>query len=62
MREGYWVIGLTTLFREGPHFWNWFENQASAQGLFGGIVPGSVCPLLMQRVVDHPREAPPESS
>jgi hypothetical protein len=39
-----------TLFREGPHFWNRFENQASEQGQFGGIVNGSVCPALMERL------------
>lgn len=43
----YWPVGgAVTLFREGPHFWNRFENQASAEGLFGGIVTGSVCPAL----------------
>jgi hypothetical protein len=41
------VVGAVTLFREGPHWWNHFENQASEQGLFGGIVNGSVCPRLM---------------
>jgi hypothetical protein len=50
LREAYWIVGLTTLLREGPHFWNWFENQASAQGQFGGIVNGSVCPELMRRL------------
>lgn len=39
-----------TLFREGPAWYNHFENQASAQGLFGGIVDGSVCQELMARV------------
>jgi hypothetical protein len=39
----YWPIGgAFTLFREGAHWWNWFENQASATGQFGGIVSGSV--------------------
>jgi hypothetical protein len=43
----YWPVGAAvTLFREGPHWWNHFENQASEQGLFGGLVPGSVCPRL----------------
>ena len=41
--------GLFTLFREGPHWWNRFENRASDQGQFGGIVNGSVCPELMER-------------
>jgi hypothetical protein len=36
-----------TLFREGPHWYNRFENQASEEGLFGGIVNGSVHPKLM---------------
>jgi len=41
---------LFTLFREGRHWWNRFENQASEQGLFGGIVNSSVCPALMERL------------
>ncbi|HWG43020.1 MAG TPA: hypothetical protein VN688_09555 [Gemmataceae bacterium] len=46
----YWpVVGAVTLLREGPHWWNHFENQASEQGQFGGIVNGSVCTELMQR-------------
>jgi hypothetical protein len=39
-----------TLFREGPRWFNHFENQASADGMFGGIVNGSVCPELMARL------------
>jgi len=39
-----------TLFREGPHWYNRFENQASEEGLFGGIVNGTVHPKLMQRI------------
>jgi hypothetical protein len=55
----YWVAGAAlTLFREGPHFWNHFENQASEQGLFGGIVTGSVCPELIDRL----RRQPPSPS
>lgn len=47
----YWPIGgVFTLFREGPHWWNRFENQASELGQFGGIVNGSVCAELMQRL------------
>jgi hypothetical protein len=47
----YWPVGaLFTLWREGPHWWNWFENQASAEGQFGGIVNGSVCAELQARV------------
>jgi hypothetical protein len=37
---------LFTFWREGEHWWNHFENQASAEGLFGGIVNGSVHPRL----------------
>jgi hypothetical protein len=36
------IVGAVTLFREGPHFWNHFENQASELGQFGGIVNGSL--------------------
>ena len=47
----YWPTGaLFTLWREGPHWWNHFENQASALGQFGGIVNGSVCEELMRRL------------
>ncbi len=47
----YWPIGgAFTLFREGPHWWNRFENQASELGQFGGIVNGSVCAELMRRL------------
>jgi hypothetical protein len=44
------VVGAVTLFREGPHWWNHFENNASEQGQFGGIVNGSVCDELMLRL------------
>lgn len=44
------VVGSVTLFREGPYPWNHFENEASEEGLFGGIVKGSVNPLLLDRV------------
>jgi hypothetical protein len=37
------VVGAVTLFREGPHWWNHFENRASEEGMFGGIVDGTVC-------------------
>jgi len=40
------VVGAVTLCREGPHWWNYFENDASEQGQFGGIVNGSVCARL----------------
>jgi hypothetical protein len=47
----YWIIGgAFTLFREGPHWYNRFENQASETGQFGGIVNGSVCSELMARL------------
>lgn len=50
----YWLVGGTfTLFREGRHLWNGFENQASEMGQFGGIVNGSVCPELMARLCPH---------
>ena len=39
-----------TLFREGPHWYNRFENQASEEGLFGGILDGTVHPELMKRL------------
>jgi hypothetical protein len=46
----YWPLGGTvTLFREGDHWWNQFENEASASGQFGGIVKGSVCERLMRQ-------------
>ena len=35
----YWLIGaMFTQCREGSHFWNRFENQASEIGMFGGFV------------------------
>lgn len=47
----YWPIGgAFTLFHEGPHGWNRFENQASEIGQFGGIVHGSVHPILMAKI------------
>ena len=42
------VVGAFTLFREGPHWWNHFENQASEDGQFGGIVNGSVRSDLLE--------------
>jgi hypothetical protein len=45
------LVGSVTLFREGPNPWNRFENEASEQGLFGGLVPRSVCPELMKQLV-----------
>ncbi|HEY7309908.1 MAG TPA: hypothetical protein VH643_11160 [Gemmataceae bacterium] len=47
----YWPIGgALTLFREGPRWWNRFENQASELGQFGGIVNGSVLADLMSKL------------
>jgi hypothetical protein len=34
------LVGTVTRFGEGPHWWNRFDNEASAFGPFGGIVPG----------------------
>jgi hypothetical protein len=39
-----------TLWREGPRWYNRFENQASEEGQFGGIISGSVHPELMRRI------------
>jgi hypothetical protein len=51
LRDAYLpLVGSVTLFREGPRFWNHFENQASEEGQFGGLVNGSVCTTLMERV------------
>jgi hypothetical protein len=48
---GYLPTGaIFTLFREGSRWWNWFENAASEQGQFGGIVPGSVSAELLARL------------
>jgi hypothetical protein len=41
---------LFTWWREGPHWWNRFENRASELGQFGGIVDGSVRADLWERV------------
>lgn len=47
----YWPAGATfTLFREGVGWWHRFENEASEEGQFGGIVSGSVVPELMRRL------------
>jgi hypothetical protein len=51
----YWpAVGAVTLFREGPHWWNHFENEASATGLFGGIVSGSLNADLMREMDQGP--------
>ncbi|HEV3261833.1 MAG TPA: hypothetical protein VG013_33595 [Gemmataceae bacterium] len=47
------LVGSVTLFREGPRPWNRFENEASEQGQFGGIINGSVCAALMERVAER---------
>ncbi len=55
----YWPVGAAvTLCREGPHWWNHFENQASEEGQFGGIVNGSVCAELMQRLRKRAESVP----
>jgi hypothetical protein len=49
----YWAVGATfTQFREGPHVWNRFENEASEQGMFGGFVSNSVSKELLRRVAE----------
>lgn len=40
------LVGSVTMFQEGPKPWNRFENEASEQGLFGGLVAASLCPRL----------------
>jgi hypothetical protein len=53
------LAGAVTLFGEGPYLWNYFENQASEQGQFGGLVNGSVCQELMKLLRQAPcREDP----
>jgi hypothetical protein len=52
------LVGPVTLFREGPRWWNHFENQASEQGQFGGLVNGSVCTELMNRLEHDSRTHP----
>ena len=47
------LVGAVTFFQEGPHPWNRFENEASEEGLFGGLVNHSVCPALMRRLPVH---------
>jgi hypothetical protein len=42
-----------TFFREGPHWYNYFENQASELGQFGGILNDSVAPALMDRIMEN---------
>ncbi len=52
----YWPVGAClTLFREGPHWYNHFENQASESGQFGGIVNGTVHPDLMTKIANDLR-------
>jgi hypothetical protein len=48
----YWpLVGPVTLTREGWHWWNHFENQASETGQYGGIVAGTV---WMERFAESP--------
>ena len=44
------LVGSVTLFQEGPRPRNRFENEASEQGLFGGLVNRSVCARLWELV------------
>ncbi len=44
------LVGSVTWFHEGPHLWNYSENQASEVGLFGGIVPKSLCARLARQL------------
>jgi hypothetical protein len=44
------LVGSTTLFQEGPNSWNRFENEASAEGVFGGLINGSVSTELLKRM------------
>jgi hypothetical protein len=46
------LVGSVTLFREGPNPWNRFENEASEQGLYGGLVPNSMCPELVKQLTN----------
>ena len=48
---------LFTLWREGPRWYNHFENQASEEGLFGGIINASISPVLFSRL--QPWNPPP---
>ncbi len=50
------VGALFTLFREGSHWWNHFENQASEEGQFGGIVNNSVCSELIEKLGSDQRD------
>ncbi len=43
------AVGAVTLLREGPRWWNYFENQASELGQFGGFISGSVAEALLRR-------------
>lgn len=42
------LVGAVTLCREGDRWYNFFENEASGQGQFGGILKGTICPRLWQ--------------
>jgi hypothetical protein len=44
------VVGAVTLFGEGRRPWNFFENQASEVGQFGGLVEGSASAELLRRL------------
>jgi hypothetical protein len=54
----YWLVGaLVTQAREGPRFWNRFENQASETGMFGGIIRSSICARLRPHLGTSPGDA-----
>jgi hypothetical protein len=44
------LVGSVTLLGEGLHPRNRFENEASAEGLFGGFVNRSVCAELIGQI------------
>lgn len=55
------VGALFTWWREGKRWWNWFENQASEIGQFGGIVSGSIHPRIWDAVrADGARDHEPQ--
>ncbi len=51
------LVGSVTWFQEGPNPWNRFENEASEEGLFGGLVNRSVCARLMARLASCGRRS-----
>jgi len=53
------LVGAVTWFQEGPRPWNRFENEASEEGLFGGLVNRSVCARLMRKLLGRRRVVVP---